>query len=169
MIGILCALSTAEPLVSATTRLAVSAERAWADATTEEGVNDELRPLMRMTMPKAFKGKRIDEVEVGERIGRSWVLLFGFIPFDYDDLCLVELEPGRRFLERSQMLSMRMWQHEREVTPVGTGECEISDRVAFELRRPLAWIPGMSRVAVAVIRRVFAHRHRRLAARYGPR
>jgi hypothetical protein len=160
-------VSAAEPLVTATTPLGGSAADVWARATTEEGVNDELRPLMRMTMPKAFKGKRIDDVEVGEPLGRSWVLLFGFIPFDYDDLCLVELEPGRRFLERSQMLSMRMWQHEREVVPRGDGACEITDRVSFELRRPLAWIPGMSRVAAAIIRRVFAHRHGRLVARWG--
>jgi ligand-binding SRPBCC domain-containing protein len=155
-----------KPLVTASTVLAGPPAGVWAHATTEAGVNDELRPLMRMTMPKAFKGKAIDEVEVGVPIGRSWVLLFGLIPFDYDDLCLVELEPGTRFLERSQMLSMRSWQHEREVLPEGDG-CRLTDRVSFELRRPLAWIPGMSRVAAAVIRRVFAHRHRRLEARWG--
>jgi ligand-binding SRPBCC domain-containing protein len=159
-------MSTVEPLVTATTQLGAPAPDVWAHATTEEGVNDELRPVMRMTMPKAFKGKRIDDVEVGEPLGRSWVLLFGVIPFDYDDLCLVELEPGTRFLERSQMLSMRMWQHEREVVPEGAG-CRLTDRVSFELRRPLVWIPGMSRVAAAMIRRVFAHRHRRLVARWG--
>jgi ligand-binding SRPBCC domain-containing protein len=159
-------MSAAEPLVIATSPLGGSAADVWARATTEDGVNEELRPLMRMTMPKAFKGKRIDDVEVGEPLGRSWVLLFGLIPFDYDDLCLVELEPGRRFLERSQMLSMRMWQHEREVVPAGDG-CRLTDRVSFELRRPLAWIPGMSRATGAIIRRVFAHRHRRLVARWG--
>jgi hypothetical protein len=50
--------------------------------------------------------------------------------------------------------------------PAGDG-CQLTDRVSFELRRPLAWIPGMSGIAAAIIRRVFAHRHRRLVARFG--
>ena len=33
------------------------------------------------------------------------------MPIDYDDLTFIELEPVRRFLERSPMLSQREWQH----------------------------------------------------------
>jgi hypothetical protein len=33
-------------------------------------------------------------VKPPDRLGRSWLLLFGFIPFDYDDLGLAELGPG---------------------------------------------------------------------------
>ena len=46
------------------------------------------------------------------------MLLGGFLPVDYDDLCLAEIEPPRRFLERSRMLSMSIWQHERIVEPL---------------------------------------------------
>jgi len=130
---------------------------------TLEAVNEELRPWMRMTVPRELRGKTIDDVEPGRRLGRSWLLLLGVIPFDYDDLGLAELGPGFRFLERSTMLSMRRWEHERTVQPAGADACVLTDRVAFELRRPLAIVPGSDAAARALLRRVFAHRHRRLA------
>jgi hypothetical protein len=120
---------------------------------------------MRMTVPRSLRGKTIDDVEPPARLGRSWLLLFGVIPFDYDDLGLAELGPGFRFLERSTMLSMRRWEHERTVEPADAG-CRVTDRMAFELRRPLAWVPGSNRVARALLVRVFARRHRRLAAHF---
>jgi hypothetical protein len=139
------------------------AERVWARAITEAGINDELRPILRMTMPARLEGKTIDDVEVGVPLGRSWILLFGLIPVDYDDLQLAELGPGKRFLERSSMLSMSVWQHERSVEPVSEGSCRVTDRLGFELRRPLAWVPGSARFAGAVVAALFRHRHRRLA------
>ena len=99
---------------------------------------------------------------VGEPLGRSWILLFGLIPVDYDDLSLAERGPGFRFLERSTMLSMSSWQHERSVEPAAEG-CQITDRLTFELRRPLRFVPGSDRLAAAIVARFFAHRHRRLA------
>ena len=141
--------------------------RVWARVVTPEGINHELGPWMRMTMPRSLRGKTIADVEAGQRLGRSWLLLFGVIPFDYDDLALAELEPGRRFLERSTMLSMRRWEHERTVEAVGEGRCEVTDRVAFELRRGLASMPGSARLTRAILTRMFAHRHRRLAAYFG--
>jgi hypothetical protein len=153
--------------VEVSSRLAAPAEAVWAAAISEEGINHELRPLLRMTMPPELRGKTIDDVAVGEPLGRSWILLFGLLPVDYDDLRLAELEPGRRFLERSSMLSMRVWQHERTVEPVGPSACEVTDRLGFELRRPLAWIPGSSRVAGAIVSALFRHRHRRLTERFG--
>jgi ligand-binding SRPBCC domain-containing protein len=137
------------------------AEAVWERAVSPDGINHELRPLLRMTMPRELRGKAIDEVEVGVPLGRAWILLFGVIPVDYDDLSLAELEPGRRFLERSSLASMRRWQHERIVEPAGDG-CLVIDRLAFELRRPLAWLPGSHRLAAATVSRLFARRHRRL-------
>lgn len=132
---------------------------------TLEGINHELGPWIRMTMPRALRGKTIADIDPPARPGRSWLLLGGVIPFDYDDLGIVELGPGRRFLERSTMLSMRTWEHERTVEPAGEA-CEVTDRVAFELRRPLVWIPGSERLARAMVTRTFAHRHRRLAEHF---
>jgi len=48
---------------------------------------------------------------------RSWILLFGLIPVDFDDITLVELEPGRGFHERSRLLTMREWHHRRNLIP----------------------------------------------------
>lgn len=36
--------------------LPISAERAWARVVTEQGINDELAPWLRMTMPKRLRG-----------------------------------------------------------------------------------------------------------------
>ena len=148
--------------VEQTSVVARPAAEMWRRAVTEEGINDELAPILRMTMPAGLRGKTIDDVEVGVPLGRSWILLGGLLPVDYDDLRLVELEPGRRFLERSSMLSMRVWQHERIVEPTGSGSCAVTDRLVFELRRPLAWLPGASRLARAIVAALFRHRHRRL-------
>jgi ligand-binding SRPBCC domain-containing protein len=149
--------------VRRTSRVAAPAEEVWARVTSAEGINHEIRPWMRMTMPRSLRGRTIADVEPGP-LGRSWILLFGVLPFDYDELGLAELEPGRRFLERSTMLSMRRWEHERSVEPLDEGSCEVTDRIAFQLRAPLATL-GLTRPVAAVIARLFAHRHRRLVRR----
>ncbi len=133
----------------------------WARITDPAGINDELRPLMRMTVPRGARDFGLADLELG-RIGRSWLLLFGFIPFDYDDLTIVRLEPERGFLERSSMLSMRLWEHERTLTPLGEDRCQITDRIAWEPRPPL---PG--HLFRPMIRAIFRHRHRRLRGRFG--
>jgi ligand-binding SRPBCC domain-containing protein len=150
-----------------TTRLAAPADRVWAAALSEEGINYELGPWLRMTMPKSIEaGMTIDDAPINEKLGRSWILLARFLPVDYDDLCLAERGPGMRFLERSQLGSARHWQHEREVLVTGEGTCEITDRLELELRAPLRAI-GATRIAERIVRMLFTHRHRRLAERWG--
>ena len=75
-----------------------SPEQVWERIITPAGINHELRPWMRMTLPRGFERLDPESVELGKPIGRSWVLLLGLLPFEYDDVTLVELEPGRRFL-----------------------------------------------------------------------
>jgi ligand-binding SRPBCC domain-containing protein len=150
-----------------TSTLPADAGEVWGRAVTAAGINDELRPILRMTMPASLRDKTIDHVTVGEPLGRSWILLGGVIPVDFDDLCLVELEPGRRFLERSRTLAFSLWEHERTVEAAGPGACRVSDRLSFELRRGLAWVPGGARLARAIVAALFRHRHRRLRRRYG--
>jgi ligand-binding SRPBCC domain-containing protein len=142
-------------------RLEARADEVWDRATTPEGINDELRPLMRMTVPSGFTSLRPEEIELGEPIGRSWVLLGGVLPFDYDDITLVELDPGRRFVERGRLLSQRMWQHVRSVEPVNGG-CVVRDALAWEPRIPVSG--GALRPLFGTI---FRHRHRRLRRRFG--
>jgi ligand-binding SRPBCC domain-containing protein len=130
----------------------------WDRIVTPEGINYELRPWMRMTVPRGVERLDPETVVLGEPIGRSWVLLLGVVPFEYDDITLVELEPGRRFLERSPMLSQRCWQHERIVEPAEGGS-RVTDRLRMEPRLGIPAAP-----LVPVFRAVFRHRHRRLAA-----
>ena len=142
-------------------RLEANADEVWDRATTPEGINDELRPLMRMTVPAGFTSLEPDRIELGEPIGRSWVLLGGVLPFDYDDITLVELEPGRRFVERGRMLSQRMWQHVRSVEPVDGGSV-IRDAVAWEPKLPVS-----GRALRPLFATIFRHRHRRLRRHFG--
>jgi ligand-binding SRPBCC domain-containing protein len=142
--------------------LAASPDAVWARVSTFEGINDELRPLMRMTAPARVRALDPSEVVLGERIFRSWVLLFGVIPIDYDDLTLIALEPGRGFHERSQMLSMRVWEHERKLEPEGEAATRVRDRLSFEPR-----LPGSGPLLEGIIRATFRHRHRRLRRRFG--
>ena len=141
--------------------MSASPDVVWERVSTFEGVNHELRPLMRMTAPASVRALDPSDVVLGERIFRSWVLLFGVLPIDFDDLTLVRLEPGRGFHERSRMLSMRVWEHERTLEPSGTG-CRIRDRLSFEPR-----LPGMGPLLERFIRATFAHRHRRLRRQFG--
>ncbi len=98
------------------------ADRVWARVVTPEGINDELRPWMTMSMPRGAKTLTVETVPIGTPIGRAWMRLFGVLPFDYDRLMIADLEPGRRFDEQSTMMSMRKWRHERSVTPDGDAE-----------------------------------------------
>jgi ligand-binding SRPBCC domain-containing protein len=143
------------------TDLAAPAEAVWRRVTTQQGINDELLPVLRMTMPRALRGITIGDAPVGENLGRSWLLIFGLIPVDFDDLTIAELEPGRRFLEQSTMLTQSRWRHERIVESHGSG-CRVTDRLGWQGRaRALGALFGL---AVPVI---FRHRHRRLRRRFG--
>jgi hypothetical protein len=148
--------------ISVSTALAARAQDVWERAVTPEGINYELRPLMRMTVPRNLEGG-IDPttIELGKPIGRSWILLGGVIPFDCDEITVVRLDPGRGFLERSRMLSQKLWEHERTLEEEAGG-CRITDRVAWEPRLPIPadWLRPL-------FERVFRHRHARLRRRFG--
>jgi ligand-binding SRPBCC domain-containing protein len=148
-------------IVEQESTLAASADVVWAHVSTFDGVNDELRPIMRMTAPAHIRGLEPEDVVLGERLFRSWVLLFGVLPIDYDDLTLVAIEPGRGFQERSKMLSMRVWEHDRTLEPNGAG-CVVRDRLGFEPR-----MPGMGPLLERIVRALFRHRHRKLRRRFG--
>jgi ligand-binding SRPBCC domain-containing protein len=148
--------------ISIASRVEAPPEAVWDRVTTPEGINDEMRPWMRMTVPRGFEKLDPAEITLGEKIGRSWILLFGFLPIDYDDLTLVRLEIGRGFLERSRMLSQRSWEHERTLEPAGSGGCLVTDRVRWEPRLGLPGAPLRP-----LFRWFFRHRHRRLRRRFG--
>jgi ligand-binding SRPBCC domain-containing protein len=141
-------------------------EQVWARVITPEGINDEVRPWMTMSMPRGAKSLTVDNVPIGTPIGRAWLRLFGVLPFDYDRLTIAALEPGHSFDEQSTMMSMRRWRHQRSVTPSDDGKAVVRDRITFELRAPLR--PTTPLVG-AGIRALFGHRHRRLQRHFGHR
>ncbi len=147
--------------------LGAPAREVWDRCVTFEGINDEFAPLLRMTMPRGMEGRTIADVEPGVPIGRSWLLLGGVVPVDWDDLVLVEIEPPRRFREDSSMATMTRWGHERVIDPTGEGTCVLSDSLDFELRRPLRWIPGADKLACAIVGWLFDRRHARLRLAHG--
>lgn len=136
-----------------------SVEAVWARVVTPEGINDELRPWMTMSMPRGAKDLTVETVTIGTPVGRCWMRLFGVVPFDYDNLMIAELRPGRGFDEQSTMLSMRSWRHERTLEPDGDTKTVVRDRLTFELRTPLR---VLTPVIGAGIRALFGHRQRRL-------
>ena len=141
-------------------RLAAPTDVVWSHATSMRGVNAELFPLVRMTHPRGLDSLAQREVPLGTRVFRSWILLAGIVPIDYDDLTFVALEPGR-FLERSPMLTQRAWEHERRVEPSGTG-CLVTDRIRSEPR-----VAALAPAFRLVFRLAFALRHRNLRRRFG--
>lgn len=129
----------------------------WERVTTLEGVNDELRPLMRMTAPR---GATLAAAPVGTPWFRSWLLVLRVLPVDFDHLCLVRVDPPHGFHERSTMLSASVWEHRRTLTEE-QGRTTVVDELDYTPRFPFG--PVLDR-AVPVL---FRHRHRRLRRRFG--
>jgi ligand-binding SRPBCC domain-containing protein len=136
-----------------------SPARVWERITTMEGINAELMPIARMTHPRGLTRLPFP-VPIGERLFRSWILLFGVLPIDYDDVTLLRLTPGVGFAESSPMLTQRRWDHERTLEDAN-GACRVTDRIAFAPRLAL-----LGPVYRAIFRQVFLHRHRRLCSAF---
>jgi len=140
-----------------TSDLSAPPETVWQWVTSASGILEEMAPIMKMTVPPGFTDLATTAVKPGERLFRSWVLLFGVLPIDRSDLTLLSLDPGKGFVEQSPMLSMKLWRHERSLEPLGQGT-RLTDRLTFEPRfaAPLTrWL----------IRKIFEHRHRVLCGR----
>ena len=135
----------------------------WERVVSPEGINDEMRPWLTMSMPRGTEDLTIDTVPLGEPLGRAWIRLFGLLPIDYDHLSIARLDPGRSFHEKSTMLSMKAWQHERTLTPLADAMTRVHDRITFEPRLLLRPSAGLFRRVFAAF---FAHRHRRLARHF---
>ncbi|MDJ0847031.1 MAG: hypothetical protein QNK04_01480 [Myxococcota bacterium] len=135
--------------------LAVEPEALWRHAVSPNGVNRELGPLLHMTFPSGTRDLTASW-QPGQRQFRSWLLALRLVPVEYDDVVFVEVEPGRRFLERSSMWTQRVWEHERTVEAQAGGS-RITDRVRFEPR-----LPGLAPLQAPIFEAVFRRRHRNL-------
>ena len=127
----------------------------WDRIATVEGVNDELAPWLRMTVPEGA------ELREGP-LGRSWVLLLGVVPVDYDDLVLEWFEPGVGFRERSRLASASAWWHDRTLVALPAGGTRVVDHIRFTPQlAPLAGLQAF------VLEALFRWRHRRLRRHFG--
>lgn len=142
-------------------RLRATEAAVWEWMTSIRGISAELWPFFRMTAPRDVQSLSDLDFRPGARLFRSRVYLFGILPIDYSDLTLLELTPGRGFVEQSPVGSMRLWRHERRIEPQGSGnEVILTDRLTFEPRWAcslVAWFIG----------KTFQHRHAVLRRRFG--
>lgn len=125
------------------------------------GVNAELGPWVRMSYPADRAALDGRAVPVGQVLFRSWLCLFGMLPFDRHALRLERLYPGLGFDERSSSWLQKVWLHRRRIEAVDGG-ARVTDELEIEPRLPFA-TPLVRRV-VGVL---FAHRHRQLRTRFG--
>lgn len=142
-----------------TSRVAAPVDAVWAHASSMDGVNLELAPLVRMTVPAAARGRALSDVPLGDVAFTSTLLAFRLVPFDRHALRLVRVDAGRGFAERSTSLLHRRWDHDRTLVPDGGGTL-VTDQVTFAPR------VGSARLLAPLVRALFHHRHRRLARRF---
>jgi ligand-binding SRPBCC domain-containing protein len=144
--------------ISRSTPLRAAPDVVWRHATSLDGINREMGPWLKMTSPPEARGLALDDagVALGEPLFTSVVLFGGVVPVDRMRVTITELEPGRRFVERSPMLAVRGWRHERTIDAHPAGSL-VSDHVSFDPR-----IGAASAVMRAAIGAFFAHRHRQL-------
>ncbi|MGV9797927.1 hypothetical protein ACWDTP_07690 [Mycobacterium sp. NPDC003449] len=154
-------IHTQEHTFRKVSEIACPIDRVWERVTTQEGINDEMGPYMKMTMPRQFRGKSIADVSPGTRIGKSFLLLFGVLPFGFDDITIAKIEPGRMFREESIMTGMRIWVHHRTLEPLGDNTI-VTDEITLAPQAPMGLIPGWGRLMSWVLSAFFSHRHRRL-------
>ena len=143
--------------------LSADTDSVWTHCTSMNGVSRELWPLIRMTYPAGHEALVGDSFVEGKPLFRSYLLLLGIIPIDRSDLTLVEVDPGRRFLERSPMASQQLWEHERLLEPTTEGT-RVTDRLRWRGR-----LPGAGAAFALAVPLLFRWRHRRLQRIFGRR
>lgn len=148
--------------VEVTSALLAERRTVLAHIATLDGVNRELHPILRMTAPRSYRERSLFEWPVGQPLFRSWLLLAGVLPVDFDQVALASLDPESGFEESSVMLAMSRWRHERRVTDCEPGGSLLVDRLTFSAR-----VPGTGRLLARIVRLVFRHRHGRLRAMFG--
>ncbi len=137
-----------------TTTVPASAKEVWAWSTSIKGIKAEMWPVLKITFPKGMTHIG-EDTTLDKPLCRCQFLLLGIFPIDMSKLTFVELDPGRRFVEQSPLLSMRSWRHERIVTPTAGGTT-VTDNLTFSPRvaGPLVgWF----------VKLFFEHRHAVLA------
>ena len=131
----------------------------WQHATSLEGIKRELRPF-RMTAPEGLRSFADasdvwpDGVPLGQFLFTSWIFV-GPLPIDRMRIRFLELDlERRRFVESSDVLSMKLWRHEREVAERPGGGSILTDTLTFQAK-----LPPFEPVVRSFVAKVFPRRH----------
>ena len=141
--------------------LTASERVVWTHATSMEGVNYELGPLVTMSVPRALVGHSITDAPLGREAFVSTLKAFGVVPFDRHHLILERVDEGG-FSERSWSWLQRSWWHDRTIEALSIDTCRVIDRVRAVPRLRLS-----TRVVELIVKRTFQHRHARLRRKFG--
>ena len=156
--------------------LRVAPDELWRIVSTMDGVNAELRPWMRMTVPREARDRSLAELAesaelaelaepaVDQPLFSSWLLALGVLPIDRHNLGIRAVWTGGDgrwgFLERSTSWLQARWVHERVIEASARG-ATVRDRVWISPR-----IRIVTPLVAAIVRRLFAHRHGVLRGRF---
>lgn len=127
------------------------------------GVNEELAPWVSMSYPEDVNGRQLTPGDAGHPLFTSTLRALRLLPYDRHALHLTRVVPEGGFLEESTSWTMRVWRHERTLSPEAGGT-RLTDRLTFEPR-----LPGVGPVAERLVKAVFRHRHEVLRRRFGDR
>ena len=128
-----------------------TARELWDWSTSVRGVDAEMGPVLKLDFPKGMTHIPRDGSGLGKPLGNCKFLLFGILPVDLSRLTFVEVEPGRRFVEQSPLLSMKSWRHERVIAPA-PGGTRVVDTLEFTPRFATGIVKWF-------ISKFFQHRH----------
>jgi len=114
----------------------------------------EMRPWMRMTVPRQIHNLADVALEPGRRWFRSYILLFGIVPIDYSDLTLLELRSKARRMKVEHGVGLVVVDYLQLIRGTGRSESrqeEISfisrslKALARELQTPVIALSQLSR------------------------
>jgi ligand-binding SRPBCC domain-containing protein len=150
-------------------KIPATPDEVWNWSTSVKGVGTEMGPILKLHFREGGIPVPHDRDSLGKVLGKGTFLLFGIIPIDQSRLTFVEVEPGQRYVEQSQLLSMKRWRHERIIAP-GADGTRVIDKLEFTPR----FADGVAKWFISwlwkhrhqVLRRQF--RERRTAARTAP-
>lgn len=138
----------------------VETTQLWQAITNMQGINYELVPLVSMTVPKEYRELTIEDAPIGEKLFRSVILLFQFIPVDLHHFKLEKVVPNERFEENSTSLMHYFWKHTRILRTVDNGT-SVTDTIQFYPRLPLIGF-----LLKPIYQFIFKRRHQRLSKKY---
>ncbi|HLD65941.1 MAG TPA: hypothetical protein VJA19_07850 [Pseudomonas sp.] len=138
--------------------LPISRELAWQWITDADALRAEMRPLLKMTVPKGRHN--LAGISPGQPLFTSWLWLFGLLPLGASRLTLTQVRPGEGFIEESPMTALRYWRHERRIDTDPEHPRQV--RLVDELRVEPYFAPRLLRLFLTAF---FNNRHRVLRKR----